>query len=140
MYGGIYRLQVGCTNIWEKYRGTGGIHIYGRCPDILGCTYAQGYRHMEAYRYTGGVQICGVYRCMGCRHMGHTDVQGVYRYKGAYGHMVVYRCMGSYRHPQTYIQPHITPHACQLHLKDSMVPNPNFTYQFDSLIIVVKQK
>ena len=50
----------------------------------------------------GDIQIRG-YRCMGeC-----TDVWG-HRYMGD-----VQMCEGSYRHPQTYRLPDISPHACQ---------------------------
>ena len=65
----------------------------------------------------------GMYRCMG---QGHTDIWGDVWGLQMYGKHTdvlddvqmygVHRCVGHTDTPQTYRQPDISQHACQLHL------------------------
>ena len=123
-YGGGCR---GHTYVWGMYRYMG---MY-RCMEHYRCMGA--YRFTGAYRYTGGcTDVWGVHT--------YGDIQ---MYMGAYEHMgniQIYMENGDHMDIPRHIDRQTYPfHACQLFLKVSMVPNPNFTNQFDSLIIKTRE-
>ena len=92
------------------------------------CRFMEVYRHMSTYRYMGTFRNLGALRHGGIQMYGgvwmygvYSCIRGVLTYRGRYmGCMDVWGTygLGAYIHPQTYRQPDIPPHACQLHLKE----------------------